>query len=311
MKLKKACLLFMAAFIWGTAFVAQSVGMDYVGPFTFNGIRSLIGSGSLFIFICVKRLYARKGDRAAEKKKTDKVQMEKRIGYDSKTLWIGGLCCGIALTVASTLQQIGIQYTTAGKAGFVTALYIIFVPVFGIFLKKKAGLKIWMSVFVAAVGLYMLCMKESLVLQKGDFLVFLCAAAFAIHILIIDYFSPKVDGVKLSCIQFLVCGVVCLVCMLLFEEVNATAVIDAAVPLLYAGVFSCGIAYTLQIIGQRGMNPTVSSLILSLESVVSVISGFLILHQGLSARECVGCILMFAAIVMAQIPEKIKDYTCE
>jgi len=291
MKLKNGFLLFMAAFIWGIAFVAQSVGMDYVGPFTFNGIRSLIGSFVLFLFLQIRRIGSKKKEQGTE---------------DKKTLILGGVVCGIFLTIASTLQQIGIMYTTVGKAGFITALYIIFVPILQMFSGKKVGMKIWLSVALGALGLYLLCMKESFILQKGDFLVILCAIVFAFHILVIDYFSPKVDGVKLSCMQFLVCGIVCCVVMAFTEKIDINAMIQGAVPILYAGIFSCGVAYTVQIVGQKNMNPTIASLILSLESVVSAIAGFLILKQSLTVRETAGCVLMFAAIILAQIVDLNK-----
>lgn len=290
MKLKNGILLFLTALIWGIAFVAQSVGMDYVQPFTFNAVRSLIGGAVLIPCIFVM-------DRL---KLSDRQEKQE----NPRILLIGGICCGIALCVASNLQQIGIQYTSVGKAGFITALYIVIVPIFSIFLRRKAGIKVWISVFMAVVGLYLLCMTEQLSLGKGDFLVLLCAVVFAIHILVIDYFSPKVDGVKMSCIQFFVCGILSAVCMFVTEQPQISSILAAWQPVLYAGVLSCGVAYTLQIIGQKGVNPTIASLILSLESVVSVLSGWLILKQQLSSRELMGCLLMFIAIILAQLPDK-------
>ena len=198
----------------------------------------------------------------------------------------------------------GIQYTTAGKAGFITAFYIVFVPVLGIFLKKAAGWKVWMSVFLALIGLYFLCIKEGFSIGKGDIMIFACALVFAVHILVIDYFSPRTDGVKMSCIQFLVCGILSGLPALLFESPDLAGILAAKVPILYAGVMSCGVAYTLQIVGQKNMNPTVASLILSLESCISVIAGWLILGQNLSSREIFGCVLMFGAIILAQLPQK-------
>lgn len=300
MKVKNALLLFLAALIWGTAFVAQSVGVDYVGPFTFNGIRSLVGGLFLLIVILIKEAVSPAG---TENKKNKASQAER-----SKTLFAGGLCCGLMLTAASTLQQVGIMYTSVGKAGFITALYIIGVPILGLFLKKKVGIQVWISVCIAAVGLYLLCMKESLVLQKGDFLVFLCAIAFSVHILVIDYFSPKVDCVKMSCIQLFVCGVICTVLMFIFEQPDIADIIRAAFPILYAGILSSGVAYTLQIVGQKGMNSTVSSLILSLESVISALAGFIILQQRLTLREIGGCVLMFIAIILAQLPVTVLRF---
>ena len=286
--IKSPLLLFLAAFIWGVAFVAQSVGMDYVGPFTFNAVRSVIGG--LALLPCIVLL----GRREPKEEKKE----------DPKTLLTGGILCGIALCIASNLQQVGINYTTVGKAGFITAMYIVLVPILGIFLKKRAGIKVWISVVLAVAGLYLLCMTEKLSLGKGDALVLLCALVFAIHILIIDHFSPKVDGVKLSCIQFLVCGVLSAVPMFLFEKPELSAICSAWLPILYAGIFSCGVGYTLQVIGQKNMDPTVASLILSLESVISVLAGWVLLKQQLSGRELMGCVVMFAAIILAQLPDK-------
>ena len=197
------------------------------------------------------------------------------------------------------------MYTSVGKSGFITAMYIVLVPVLGIFLKKKAGIKIWCSVAIAVGGLYLLCMTDSgFSIQKGDLLLLLGAVIFSFHILTIDYFSPKVDGVKMSCIQFFTCGILSMVGMFLFEQPQIGAIFQAWMPIVYAGVLSCGVAYTLQIVGQKGMNPTVASLILSMESVISVIAGWLILHQKLSGRELLGCVLMFVAIILVQLPER-------
>ena len=285
---KSPLLLLLTATIWGVAFVAQSVGMDYVEPITFNGVRNLHGALVLLPVIC-----GMSGERdVAEEKK------------DTKTLWLGGVLCGLCLCVASSLQQIGIQYTTAGKAGFLTAMYIIMVPVFGLFLKKRCSPFVGISIVLATVGLYLLSIKEGFNIGKGDIYVILCAVVFSIHILVIDYFAPKCNGVKLSCIQFLVCGVLCSVIALVVEEPTISGILAAWLPIAYAGVMSCGVAYTLQIIGQKGMNPTVASLILSLESVISVLAGWLLLHQTLSAREIIGCAIMFAAIILAQLPTK-------
>ena len=210
----------------------------------------------------------------------------------------------MALCIASNLQQFGIKYTTVGKAGFITAMYIIIVPVIGIFLKKTTGLRIWISVLLAVGGLYLLCMTEGFSIAFGDLLVLLCAVMFSVHILIIDYFSPKVDGVRMSCIQFFVSGILSGVAMLIFEQPDLGAILQAWMPILYAGVMSCGVAYTLQIVGQKDMDPTIASLILSLESVVSVLAGWVILGQKLSSKELFGCVLMFAAIILAQLPDK-------
>ena len=213
----------------------------------------------------------------------------------------GGLLCGIMLFLSTTLQQVGIQYTTVAKAGFITALYIILVPILGIFLKKRVSVQIWISVVIAIIGLYLLCMKGSFYLGQGDFLVLLCSLCFALHILVIDHFTDKVNGVKLSCIQFFVSGLLSSILMFLFEAPAISAIFSAWLPIVYGGVFSSGIAYTLQIIGQKGTDPTIASLILSLESVVSVLAGWIILGQSLTPREILGCLLMFGAIILAQV----------
>ena len=289
MELKNALLLAFTAFIWGTAFVAQSVGMEYIGPFTFNGVRSIIGAFTLLPCILF------------QKKSCRKIIEE---GSSRKDLVVGGLLCGALLFVASSLQQIGIKYTSAGKAGFITSCYIVIVPLIGIFMKKTSGWKIWAAVVLALAGLYCLCITDGFTFGKGDIFIFLCAMAFSAHILVIDYFSPRVNGVVLSCIQFFVCGVASLPCMFVFETPDMVAIISAWMPILYAGVLSCGVAYTLQIIGQRNVNPTIASLILSLESCFSVLAGWVILHEKLSIKESLGCVLMFVAIILAQLPDK-------
>lgn len=288
-------LLFLTAFIWGMAFVSQSKGMDYMHPFTFNAVRSLIGAFVLFLYLVITR----------------RVSKEKAKPIDWGITVKAGLWCGLALTVASTLQQFGIKYTTVGKAGFITTLYIIFVPLAGIFLRKKVAPVVWGCAALAAVGMYLLCMTEGLRLSGGDTLVFLCAIAFAAHILIIDYFAPKTDGVMISCIQFAVCGVVNGIGALIWGHPTMTQLSDGMGSLLYAGVLSCGVAYTLQIIGQKGVNPTVAALILSLESVFATVSGwiaykigFLTTDQSMTPRQIAGCVLVFAAVILVQLPQE-------
>lgn len=306
---KSPALLFLTAVVWGVAFVAQSVGMDYVGPFTFNCVRCLIGAAVLVPCIWFLDRWKQRQDGVQNgalnrRSVNTSGKMTEEQSETRRMLLTGGICCGLALFVASNLQQIGIQYTTVGKAGFITALYIVMVPVFGIFLKKRAGIRVWISVALAVAGLYLLCITDRLALGKGDILVLLCAVVFAVHILIVDHFSAKTDGVRMSCIQFLVCGLLSGVGMLLTEHPEISLILQAWQPILYAGVFSCGVGYTLQIIGQKGTDPTVASLILSLESVVSVLAGWLLLGQRLSVRELGGCALMFAAILLAQMPEQ-------
>lgn len=287
---RNSCFLFLAALIWGTAFVAQSVGMDYIEPFTFSALRSLIGSAVLLP--CIFLFGKRKNE-------------DGRQNDGKKDLIKGGVVCGLVLCTAANLQQVAMMYAGVGKSGFLTALYIVIVPLIGAFAGKKPGAKLCAAVVCAVAGLYLLCMKYgSLSLETWDILLLLCAAAFAVHIMVIDYFTQKADGVKLSCIQFLVCGVISFVLMLVFESPSLSAIFAAWMPVLYVGVFSSGIAYTLQIVGQKGMNPVVASLIMSLESVISAIAGWLILGQTLSKRETAGCMVMFAAIILAQLPEK-------
>ena len=293
-------LLALTAFIWGSAFVAQSVGMDYLGPFTFNSIRCLMGG---IVLIPVLLLFKRNG----RKKSQEQVAEVAGAGIGSrKDLIVGGICCGLALAAGSSLQQIGLVYTTAGKAGFITALYIVIVPVMGILLGKRVGLKVWIGVVLAATGMYFLCITEGFSIAKGDFFVFLCAAAFSVHILVIDSFAPKVDGAALSCIQFFVCGILCAVPMLVSEQPQISQIMEAWVPLAYAGVLSCGVAYTLQVVAQKNTDPAVASLILSLESVFSVLAGWVILGERLSGRELFGCALVFTAVILAQFPEKAR-----
>lgn len=286
-------LLLLAAFIWGMAFVSQSKGMDYMGPLTFNGVRSLIGAFVLALYILLT------GRAAGEKRKRTDWGMTIR----------GGIFCGLALTTASTLQQFGIQYTTVGKAGFITTLYIIFVPFADIFFRRRVSGIVWAGAGMAAVGMYLLCMTESLSLGKGDLLVFFCAIVFTAHIMLVDHFSPGTDGVAVSCIQFAICGIVCTTGALLWEHPTWGQLWDGAGTLVYAGVLSCGVAYTLQIIGQKGVNPTVAALLLSLESVFATVSawlaykiGFLKTDQTMTGRQILGCALVFAAVILVQLP---------
>lgn len=292
---RNSLLLLLTATIWGVAFVAQSVSMDYIGAFTFNAVRSLIGSLTLLPVIWIL-------GRTKSTEKTSQTQTASERG----TLITGGICCGVLLCLASNFQQFGIKYTTVGKAGFITACYIILVPVIGIFLKKKCSPFIWIAVLLSLCGLYLLCLTpgEGFAIGKGELLVLICALLFSLHILVIDHFSPLVDGVKMSCIQFFVCGILSGIPALLFESPDLSGILAAKVPILYAGIMSCGVAYTLQIVGQKNMNPTVASLILSLESCISVIAGWIILGQHLSGREIGGCVLMFGAIILAQLPQK-------
>lgn len=288
-------MLTVCAVVWGSSFVAQTTGAEYVGPFTFISLRSLLGSVSLIPVILIMG--------ALKKKNTAEAVTENKKG--KKFFLLGGLACGVCLCVASVLQQMGIDKgTSPGKAGFITALYILLVPIFSIVLKKKIRPLIWLCVAVSLVGLYLLCVTDNTV-QSSDFYVLLCAVCYAVHILVIDYVSPYVDGVKLSCMQFLVCGIIAAVPMLLNEEVSFELIKAAAPSIAYSGIMSSGVAYTLQILGQQRMNqPTVASMIMSLESVFAVLSGVLVLSQIPTTRESIGCVLMFLAIIVAQLPEK-------
>lgn len=299
-KIRNSCLLMLTALIWGVAFVAQSAGGDAIGPYMFNSIRSLIGAAVLVPVILV----------------LDKLHITQRrpvTKKDKKTLLTGGIACGVALCLATNVQQLGIYLgASAGKAGFLTACYILIVPILGLFLKKKCGWNIWVGVVLTLGGLYLLCMQGSFALELCDGLLLFCALCFAVQILFVDHFSPLVDGVRLSCIQFLVCGLFSAVPALIFDLphtgaemtawVQVFASLDAWIPILYAGIMSCGVAYTLQIVGQDGLNPTVASLLMSLESVFAVLAGWLILQESMGTRELAGCGLIFAAIVLAQVP---------
>ena len=288
-KLAGSLLLLLTALIWGSAFVSQRVGMSYVGPLTFNSIRTFIGGLFLIPFIpvfCKGR------------------PMLPKQGQERKMLVTGGLACGLLLCLASNLQQVGIQYTSAGKAGFITSLYIVLVPCLGLFIGQRIGKALWAAVLLAVCGLYLLCMSGRLVLERGDFYILLCALAFAFHILAVGYFATRTDGIKLACLQFLVSGAVGMLCMALFETPHIKDILTCSFPILYAGIFSCGLAYTFQIIGQVHVAPAVASLLMSFESVFAVLSGWAILGEHLSLKELTGCLLMFCAVILAQMPEK-------
>lgn len=292
-QLRNSGILLITSIIWGVAFVAQSKGTEFVGPFTFVFSRFIIAAFALLpvaFFV----------NRGKAKKENLKVNI--------KTILFGGIFCGLFLGTASVLQQIGIEYTTVGKAGFITALYIIFVPIIGIVFNRKNSPLIWVSVLIAVAGLYFLCITDTLSIEQGDIFIMLCALVFSGHILIVDYFSPKVDGILLSCLQFFTIGILAFIPMMILEKPSFSTIIPAWQPILYAGLLSSAVGYTLQIVGQKDLNPTIASLIMSLESVVSVIAGLLLLGQELSQRELIGCILMFIAIVLAQLPSKKDDF---
>lgn len=289
-KLRANLLLLLTAMIWGAAFVAQSVGMDYIGPYTFLCSRSILGGVMLLPVIAFRRRKEKSGEDAP--------------AGGGKALLMGGLACGVVLFIASALQQFGIQETTAGKAGFITAMYMVLVPLAGLFLGKKIAGKVWGAVAVALVGMYLLCFAGGKVgaINRGDLMEMACAVGFTAHILVIDRYSGKVDGVKMSCIQFFVCGILAGVGMFLFESPSWKDLLEAWMPVVYAGVLSSGVGYTLQIVAQKDTEPTVASLLMSLESVFSLVFGWILLHEVMSARELIGCVLMFAAIIWVQLP---------
>ncbi|MBO7275985.1 MAG: DMT family transporter [Clostridia bacterium] len=296
--LRANLLLVLTAALWGAAFVAQSTAMDAIGPFTFNGVRMLIGSLVLLPLIWVMNLLDRKKPEYKPMKKAD-----------WKLLITGGVLCGIALFFASTFQNYGIIYTTAGKAGFITTIYVVLVPILAlVFLRQKSHWLTWIYAAIAMVGFYLLALGGGFGnINKGDLLVLVCAVLFAVHILIIDRYSPHVNGVALSSIQFFVCAILSLIAALITEDISFADITTAAVPILYAGICSCGIAYTLQIIAQKDTDPTVAALLMSLESVFSVLFGWLLLHERLTASEYAGCAVVFIAVVLSQIPpEKLK-----
>ena len=291
-KMRGNLMLMTTALIWGTAFVAQTSGMDLVGPVAFNGIRTLVGAFALIPVILIM-------GRNRKKERPD------------KTLLIGGICYGLALCAAGNIQQIGLYYTSVSHTGFITALYVVIVPLMGLFLKKRITPIMWCCVVASAVGLYLLCIPESGfgAINIGDIIILVCAICFAVHILVIDHFSPKVDGVKLSCIQFFVAGIVSLIIApfadpaMGFDLPSAGNVFASWFTILYAGIMSCGVAYTLQVLGQKETEPAVASMILCLESVFALLAGMVLLGEMMSMREILGCVIMFAAIVVANLPQ--------
>lgn len=299
-RMQSNLLLFLTAFIWGAAFVAQKAS-DSIGPMTFNGIRTFLGGLVLIPVI----LFMSRGHKEEKAKNIP-------AKGDRKTLLLGGLLCGLALFSASTLQQYGIHFTSAGKAGFITSLYAVIVPILSIALGKKVRPLIWLCVALGIAGLYLLSIEPgTFSLQYGDLLVLLCAAIFSVHILLIDYFSPRVDGVKLSCLQFLIAGGIGIIGMFLFEEPVLADILACKIPILYAGILSCGVAYTLQVIAQKHANPTEASLILCLEAVFSVITGALILHERMPLRGYAGCLLIFLAVIISQLPGRHHSKNAE
>lgn len=291
-------LLLTTAFIWGAGFVGQRAGMEFIEPITFNCVRSFLGAFSLLLLIIIFKI--KKGPN----KKMNKWE-ERRYMFKA------GILCGLALFFASSVQQMGMVYTSASKAGFISSMYIIIVPLISVFLGRKFPWSLWLGVFLGAIGLYFLCGSNGIShIGYGDILIMISAILYSIHILVIDHFAPKVDSVKLSCIQFFVVGFISLIPLFIFENPTMAGIIACKWSLLFTGVVSCGIAYTLQIIAQKNTNPAIASLLLSFESVFAVLTGYLILHEVLTLKEALGCILMFAAVIAAQFKKRGTTSKC-
>lgn len=302
----------LTSFIWGSAFVAQSSGMDYVGPYTYNMARNVLAF--LFLIPVIYVIGKKKGvtDNAGSGTGIDDVASGeanwKSILLPDRTTLVGGIYCGLVMAVASSLQQIGITMTTAGKAGFITALYIILVPLMGVFIGKKIPRIIWFCVVLAMAGFYLLCVKEGFSISKGDILVLFCSVGFSVHIMTIDHFTSKgVDGVKMACIQFAVAAIVMTPVMFLLENPSVSGLLSAWMTIAYAGILSSGVGFTFQIVAQKDTDPTTATLIMSLESVFAAVSGCLFLNEVLLPKEILGCILVFVAVILAQVPLPVKS----
>lgn len=299
---KGVVLLLITALIWGVAFVAQSEAMEVIGCFSFSAIRFFLGGSVLIpVIFLMKKI---NGDNDTENNK--QVNSKNKQGnfiVRNKTVLIAGILSGIFLCIATNLQQYGIKYSTVGKAGFITAMYIVLVPIFGLFMKKKVPFHVLIALALSVIGLYCLCINEKMVLSAADIYLILCALFFAIQILVIDYYIEYVNGVVMSCIQFFTCAILSAIPMVMFETVTLAQIKAATIPILYAGVLSSGVAYTFQILGQKELDPTIACMIMSLESAFSLIAGYLILSQKLTTKELIGCVFMFAAVILSQIPK--------
>ena len=287
-QIKGSAQLLFATLIWGSAFVAQSVGMDHLGPMTFQAVRSLLAVAAMLVLVfCMDR---------------DKSRFF--VNWKDRELWKTGLLCGLALFVAQGLQQMGLQYTEPGKAGFITAMYIVLVPVFGLFLGRRCGWRVWVSVALAVVGLYLLSCVGVSRINVGDVMILVSAGAFAVQILLIDYLAQELDGLRLNGVQFFVVMILSALAAMLTETATWQGVADCVVPLLYTGVLSSGVAFSLQILGQQHLPPEPAFLIMSLESVFALLSGWAILGQTLSGAEAIGCCLVFAGVILCQLKAK-------
>ncbi|MDO4486496.1 MAG: DMT family transporter [Bacillota bacterium] len=286
-------ILMLAAMIWGCGLVAQKAGMNYMGPLGFTSVRCLMGG---IVLLPLVWFMDRRKTEDERKPEASRAQIVK-----------GAIFCGAALTTLILCQQFGLPHTTVGKAGFITALNILITPIIGLFLGKKAGYNLWIGVFIGIFGIYLLCLSGGISdITFGDAMMLGAALVCAIHIHLIDHFVETVDPVKLSSYQFLFTGIVCFVPALIFEGLTWNAIVDCIIPLLYSGIASAGIGYTLQVIGQKMTSPNLACLIMSLETVFSLLAGWLFFHEILEPHEYVGCILMFAAIIISQLPEKEK-----
>jgi drug/metabolite transporter (DMT)-like permease len=290
--LKANILLLLAAWVWGFAFVAQKVGSEYVGAFTFNGIRFALGSLTLLPVL----IYFNK----KTKKNPKHIKLESPLK--------GGIAAGCILFFANTFQQVGMSYTTAGNAAFITAMYIVLVPIIGTILKHRINFSNWVGVAFAVIGVYFITIQNSFTINYGDFLQIICALFFALHIVLIDNLVKRVDGIQLSIVQFTTCSVISLVCAFAFEDIRLSGIMQGALPILYGGICSVGIAYTLQVIGQKNAKASHAALIMSLEAVFGALGGLIILHENLGYRGYIGCLLMLAGILISQYPniKKLK-----
>lgn len=289
-QLKANILLLLTAAIWGLAFVAQKVGSEYVGAFTFNGIRFALGSISLIPLILL-----------LNKKKENNDAKKEEGGNSLKHTIRAGIIVGCALFIATSLQQTGVMYTTAGKAGFITGLYMVIVPILGLFLKQKVNNTTWIGIVIAIIGLYLLSINEDFSISKGDLLVLIGSVGWAIHILLIDNFTKKIDPLKLSSIQFATCSILSLLVAFIFEDINIVDISAALVPILYGGLLSVGVAYTLQVVAQKNAKPSHAAILLSMESVFGAIGGAMFLGERIGSRGLVGCVLIFIAIMVSQL----------
>ena len=299
---KGVIMLLLTAIIWGTSFVSQSVGSESVEAFTFMGIRTLIGSFFLMPFIFIK-------DKITARKMTDS-QLALRKKMDLKTLKCGVLI-GVLLCIATNFQQFAFYRpgATSGKIAFITAMYMFFVPLFGLlFFRKRISLLTWICIFIGFVGLYFLCFKNNQFgeINSGDVLAFICSIFFSFQILFIEKFAPECDGIKLSCVQFFTAGLISTILMFIFEKPEISGIRKALFPILYSGIMSCGFAYTMQVVGQKYCEASIASLLMCMESVFAAISGALIIHEKLSVRELTGCVIMFCAIILSQFSEKLS-----